>query len=243
MLRVDTLSVTVDQKTILHSVSLRIELGKVHVIMGPNGSGKSTLAHVLMGYPAYTITNGQIWFNGTDITHSMPDVRACAGIFLAVQNPYSIPGVRISSLLKEASRALRPSSFCLQQFLQEIQDYCTLLSIDRAVLERSINEGFSGGEKKKLEILQMLVCKPSLVILDEIDSGLDIDALALIGKAISYARQQNSALSILVITHYQRILQYLIPDMVHIMSRGHIIDSGDLALVHTIEQRGYHEYQ
>lgn len=243
MLRINAISVTIDQKPILHTISLDIQPSTVHAIMGPNGSGKSTLAQVVMGYPSYTITAGQILFNSIDITNSSPDTRARAGIFLALQNPYAIPGVRIAALLKEIARALRPDNFCLKRFMQEVQDYCALLSIDPTMLERSINDGFSGGEKKKLEMLQMLICKPSLAILDEIDSGLDVDALALIGNAIAFARQQNPSMSILVITHYQRILHYLIPDFVHIMIRGQIQESGDRSLVHTIEQRGFHGYQ
>jgi Fe-S cluster assembly ATP-binding protein len=243
MLRIENLSVAVNTIPLLHDVSLSLEDGQTHAIMGPNGSGKSTLASSIMKHPAYTIISGSILFNGVDITTASTDVRARAGIFLVFQNPYAIPGVRIFALLKEACRAMRGVDFVLPEFVEEVHQYCALLAIDPALLERSINDGFSGGEKKKFELLQMLVCKPTLAILDEIDSGLDIDALACIGRAVAYARQRNPMLSIMLITHYQRILEYIVPDHVHILCDGRFVRSGDSSLVRAIEAEGYDAYR
>lgn len=242
MVCIKQLSASVEDKPIIHDFSLQIKSGEIHALMGPNGSGKSTLAHVLMGYPATVVTQGEIWFNQINMTSATPDVRARAGMFLAVQHPHAIPGVRISSLLKEAGRAVHASSFSLDVFLAEIKHYCALLALDQAILDRSIHDGFSGGERKKLEILQLLLLKPSFAVLDEIDSGLDIDALAIIGKAISYARTVQPHMTIFVITHYQRILSHIVPDYVHIMAYGRLVQSGSSSLAQTIEQRGYDGY-
>jgi Fe-S cluster assembly ATP-binding protein len=243
MLRIKQLSASVNDLPIIHDVSLDVGTGQVHAIMGPNGSGKSTLAQLLMGHPAYTITAGSLWFKDTDITSMTPDARARAGIFLALQNPYAIPGVRVRALLKEACRAVQGNAFCMTTFNDEITTLCALLLINQKELDRSINDGFSGGEKKKFELLQMLMLKPALAILDEIDSGLDVDALAIIGRGIAHARQHNPTMSIILITHYQRILEHIVPDQVHIVCQGRLAQSGDLSLVRMIESRGYDAYR
>jgi Fe-S cluster assembly ATP-binding protein len=239
MLQISNLSVSVAEKQILNNLSLGIMPGTIHALMGPNGSGKSTLAAALMGHPAYTVAEGSIQWQGADITHAAPHERAQAGIFLAVQYPPAIPGVRIKQFLLQACRAVHKESFCPKQFEVEFDSACVLLGLAPAVTYRGLNDGFSGGEKKRLELLQMLMLKPSLIILDEIDSGLDIDAIRLVGTVIAQLKKERPEVALLIITHYQRILDYITPDYVHVMQQGQIVQTGGALLVAELEMRGY----
>jgi Fe-S cluster assembly ATP-binding protein len=207
--------------------------------MGPNGSGKSTLAYALMGHPAYGVTDGSVLFNGHDLLALSPDKRAHAGVFLAFQHPYTIPGVTVFALLREAYQAVTGTVVDIATFKNMVHDALARVDFDGAVADRAVNEGFSGGEKKRLEVVQMLILKPSLVILDEIDSGLDVDALRVVASALLHLKQENPSMSIVCITHYPRILDYLVPDFVHIIDQGQIINSGDAHLARVIEQSGY----
>ncbi len=239
MLSISQLSVSVAQKPILNSLNLEIAPGSLQVIMGPNGSGKSTLAATLMGHPAYQITAGSITLNGQDITQSSADKRARAGLFLAFQHPYEIPGVTIFNFLKEMHGARTQKAVTVKEFQEQLGGFLDLLKLDPACLYRQLNYGFSGGEKKKLELLQMLVLQPTLAILDEIDSGLDVDAIKTVAHCLSHARSNNPAMSILLITHYPRLLAYLEPDFVHVMHKGSLVQTGPSSLAGVIEQRGY----
>ena len=239
MLHITNLSVAHKKQPILSNVHLAIKPGSVHALMGPNGSGKSTLAYTLMGHPQYTITHGSIVLKDQDITTLPADKRARAGLFLAFQHPYAIPGVTVFDFLKEAHRAVTGKQVSVQEFKELLEQTMQLLAIDPAFCTRALNDGFSGGEKKRLEMLQLLMLNPDVAVLDEIDSGLDIDALKIVAQSISYAKSKNPALSILIITHYQRILDYVQPDCVHILCGGTIVTSGDYTLVHEIEQKGY----
>ena len=243
MLHITDLSVAIDGTSIIKKLTLSIPAGAVHAIMGPNGSGKSTLAHVLMGHPAYQVTGGSLFFDTQDITELSPDKRARAGLFLAFQHPYALPGVRVFTFLKEAHRAVTGADMPVIDFAAQLKAYCALLAIDESFLERSLNDGFSGGEKKRFELLQLLVLKPKLAVLDEIDSGLDIDALKAVAQALAYAQKENPSMSLLLITHYQRILEHVVPDRVHVLCDGRIAESGTMQLVRTIESRGYHAYR
>jgi Fe-S cluster assembly ATP-binding protein len=239
MLQICDLSVSIENKLVLQGLSLGIEPGTVHALMGPNGSGKSTLSATLMGHPRYAIHQGSIIFAGTDLTALTPDKRAQLGLFLAFQNPYEIPGVTVSSFLKESLQAIKGCPSSVAEFNQKLHHALALLNLDPAFAYRHLNDGFSGGEKKKLEIVQMLVLEPSCIVLDEIDSGLDIDALKAVGEAIAYARVRNPALSMLIITHYQRMLRYVEPDYVHILHAGRIVCSGGKELALRLEHEGY----
>jgi len=239
MLQISNLSVSVSEKQVLNGLSLVIKPGSIHALMGPNGSGKSTLAAALMGHPAYAVTGGSIQWRGTDITNAAPHERAQAGVFLAVQYPPAIPGVRIKQFLLQACRAVQKEKFCPKQFEVEFQEACQLVGLAPAMCSRGLNDGFSGGEKKKLELLQMLMLKPSLIILDEIDSGLDIDAIRMVGAVIAKVKQERPEVALLIITHYQRILDYITPDYVHVMRDGQIIQTGGALLVSQLEKRGY----
>jgi Fe-S cluster assembly ATP-binding protein len=240
MLSISNLCVSLDnEQPIIKNFSLNIQPGFVHAIMGPNGSGKSTLAYTLMGHPRYTIKQGSITYKDQDISILSPDKRAKLGIFLAFQHPYEIPGVSVLTFLKEAHHAITGTLINLKDFQATLQAKMQLLSIDPNFMHRNLNEGFSGGEKKRLEMLQLLILKPSLVILDEIDSGLDIDALKAISQALNQARTENPMMSVIIITHYQRLLHYIIPDYVHIMQKGTLIKSGDAQLADQLEQKGY----
>lgn len=242
MLQITNLSVAHNEQIILHDVSLTIAPGSIHALMGPNGSGKSTLAVSLMGHPHYTITHGSIIYNGEDITNLPPHIRAKKGIFLSFQHPYAIPGVSVATVLKEAHHAITGQTLEVVVFRQQLFAAMDLLQIPHSFADRAINEGCSGGERKRLEMLQLLILKPSLVILDEIDSGLDVDALHLVVKALDVVRTENHSMSILMITHYNRIVQYIKPDLVHILSEGRIIESGDHALADAIERHGFNDY-
>jgi Fe-S cluster assembly ATP-binding protein len=239
MLQVSNLCVAHNEQIILHDISFVVRPGSIHAVMGPNGSGKSTFAVTLMGHPQYAVQHGSIIYNGDDITALSPHLRAKKGIFLSFQHPFAIPGVTLVTMLKEAQQAITGIALDVFAFRERLYAAMDLLQIPHAFADRPINEGCSGGERKRLEMLQLLVLKPSLVILDEIDSGLDVDALQLVAKALMALRAENPAMSIIMITHYNRIVQHIAPDVVHILVDGRIAQSGDATLVDTIEQYGY----
>ncbi|MFN3821849.1 MAG: Fe-S cluster assembly ATPase SufC [bacterium] len=236
-LEIRDLWVSVEDKVILQGVNLVLPRGEIHALMGPNGSGKSTLAHVLMGHPRYTILKGEILLEGQNIGDLTTDERAKAGLFLAFQYPFEVPGVRLQEFLRVASLAVSQEHLSLAQFMDQLQTSMDLLHIDRSYLQRSVNEGFSGGEKKRAEILQMLMMKPKVAILDETDSGLDIDALKVVTRGVNSLR--GNRFSALVITHYQRILNYIKPHRVHILHQGKIVQSGGKELALELEKHGY----
>lgn len=241
MLSIKNLHVTVEGKEIIKGLDLEVKPGEVHAIMGPNGSGKSTLANVLAGRDDYVISEGSIEYLGKDLTEMPPEVRACEGIFLAFQYPVEIPGVNNSYMLKAALNAIRSyrgeSSLDAVEFLNLIKEKLKLINIREDLLNRSVNEGFSGGEKKRNEIFQMAVLEPKLAILDETDSGLDIDALKTVAEGVNSLRSSDRA--IIIVTHYQRLLNYIIPDQVHVLSNGRIVKSGDRELALQLEDKGY----
>jgi Fe-S cluster assembly ATP-binding protein len=241
MLAIRDLSVTVEGKQILNGLTLEVAPGEVHAIMGPNGSGKSTLAYVLAGRPGYEVTSGSITYEGRDLLRLAPEERARAGFFLGFQYPVEIPGVNNVYLLKAALNAQRKERGLPEvdafEFLGLVREKMRLMQMEDAFLSRGVNEGFSGGEKKRNEILQMLVLEPKLAVLDETDSGLDIDALKIVAAGINSLRSPER--SSLVVTHYQRLLEYVVPDVVHVLVRGRIARSGDRTLALELERRGY----
>jgi Fe-S cluster assembly ATP-binding protein len=239
MITISTLIASLGQRKILKGVDLQVEPGSVHALMGPNGSGKSTLAQVLMGHPDYTVTQGSITFKDIDITAYSADKRAQMGIFLAFQHPVSLPGVSALHLLREVWRMRNPADFSLEHFQERVAKACSLVGIDTTLMQRPLNDGFSGGEKKRLEMVQLLVLAPDFAIIDEIDSGLDVDGLRMIAASLAYARACNPSLSVIIITHYQRILHYVQPDHVHIMQDGIIVNRGGPELAIHIERSGY----
>ena len=239
ILDIKNLHVSVDDKPILKGFSLQIAPGTVHALMGPNGSGKSTLAYALMGHPGYHITAGSVFLAGKEITHVAPDKRAHAGLFLAFQHPYEIPGVKVHTFLKEAYQALTGKIVSVKDFHKLLQKKIELLSLDPAFAYRDLNDGFSGGEKKRLEMLQLMVLQPKVAILDEIDSGLDVDALKVVTHAIAQIKQESPSIGFVVITHYQRILNYLQPDYVHILLGGVLSQSGSKEVAYQVEEHGY----
>ena len=241
MLIVKNISVSVEDKKIISDLSLSIDPGTVHVCMGPNGSGKSTLSYALMGHPRYEITQGSIAIDGDDITEVSPDRKAKAGLFLSLQEPYAIPGVIVSTFLRESFRALYPDA-SLDLYLDRLSEACEALKFDRSFLDRAVHEGFSGGEKKRCEMLQLLILRPKIVILDEIDSGLDVDALRLVGDALLLFKKVSPESSIILITHYQRILQYITPDYVHVMKDGKVVKTGNKKLADEVEKNGYSSF-
>jgi Fe-S cluster assembly ATP-binding protein len=241
MLNINNLQVNVNDKQILKGINLDIKPGEVHAIMGPNGSGKSTLASVLAGKSDYDITHGSVKFDNNDLLKLSPEQRACAGIFLGFQYPVEIPGVSTASFLKAAVNAIRKHQdlplYDAMDFLVKVKETMDIVEMDPDFLYRALNEGFSGGEKKRNEILQMLLLEPKLAILDETDSGLDIDALKIVSKGVNTLRSEER--SILLVTHYQRLLNYIEPDFVHVLINGRIVKSGDKTLAHELEAKGY----
>ena len=241
VLEINNLHASVDDIKIIKGLSLKINLGEKHTIMGPNGSGKSTLANVLAGNPSYTVESGEIIFMGQDLNEMEPEIRACAGLFLAFQYPVELPGVRMWQFLKSSLDSKREFNgeepLSTREFDNILNKYADKVGISQDFIKRNVNEGFSGGEKKRNEILQLSLLNPNLAILDETDSGLDIDALKVVSKGIdSFASNQNS---VLLVTHYQRILNYVKPDFVHVMMDGNIVTSGDKTLALELEQKGY----
>ncbi len=241
LLVVEDLHVTVDGKEILKGLDLTVEAGQVHAIMGPNGSGKSTLSFCLMGHPKYAITQGRILYQGAPITELSPDKRAKQGIFLAFQYPTAIPGVTIANFLRAALRGVRGGDVPVKEFRQTVKTQLKALGIPDAFMNRYVNDGFSGGEKKRLEILQLAVLNPALAVLDETDSGLDIDALKTVAGGINALRSPERGM--LVITHYQRLLNYVKPDVVHVMVDGRVVRSGGPELALELEAQGYQGFK
>ena len=241
MLTIKNLHVTIDGKKILKGLDLSVNAGEVHAIMGPNGSGKSTLANVLAGREEYEITEGSMTYEGKDLTGMAPEIRAREGIFLAFQYPVEIPGVNNIYMLKAAVNAKREYQgeppLDAVEFLNLIKEKVKLVKLKEELLNRSVNEGFSGGEKKRNEIFQMAVLEPRLAILDETDSGLDIDALKVVAEGVNSLRSRDRA--IILVTHYQRLLNYIVPDQVHVLSDGKIIKSGHRELALQLEEKGY----
>ena len=241
MLEIKDLQVRAGGKDILRGINLTINKGEVHAIMGPNGSGKSTLARVVAGHPEYDVTGGEVLYNGRNLLDMAPEDRARDGVFMAFQYPVEIPGVNNAYFLKAALNAQRKHrgqpELDAMEFMQLVKDKSRLLDIDQSMLSRAVNEGFSGGEKKRNEIFQMALLEPTLAILDETDSGLDIDALQLVAKGVNAMRAPERA--IIVVTHYQRLLDYIVPDRVHVLSAGRIVKSGGKELALELEAKGY----
>lgn len=241
MLTIKDLRVNVEGKEILKGLDLEVNAGEVHAIMGPNGSGKSTLAHVVAGRPGYEVVGGDVTLDGKELLDKEPEKRACDGVFLAFQYPVEVPGVNNTYFLKTALNAIRRSrgedELDAMDFMQLARDKAKLVNMDAGLLKRSVNEGFSGGEKKRNEIFQMAVLEPRLAILDETDSGLDIDALRIVSEGVNALRREDRA--IIVVTHYQRLLDYIVPDFVHVLSDGRIVKSGGRGLALELEEQGY----
>jgi len=237
-LEIKNLHAKIGDVEILKGVNLEINKGEVHALMGPNGSGKSTLSSVIMGHPDYEVTEGDILLHGESILEMAPEERAKAGLFLCFQYPVAVPGVSISSFLKKAMDARHPEGKSPSgPFLKEMRENMAFLEMDPSFANRGLNEGFSGGEKKRMEILQMMMFKPGMVIMDETDSGLDIDALRIVSKGVNKLKNENMGL--LVITHYERILTYIAPDHLHILMEGRVVMSGGPELVKELEEKGY----
>lgn len=228
-------------REILRGVDLTIESGKTHAIMGPNGSGKSTLAYSIAGHPKYQITSGSVTLDGADLLSMTVDERARAGLFLAMQYPVEVPGISVSNFLRTAATAIRGEAPKLRTWISEVKNAMTDLSMDSAFSERNVNEGFSGGEKKRHEILQLELLKPKFAILDETDSGLDVDALRVVSEGVNRVKE-SSDIGILLITHYTRILRYITPDFVHVFANGRIVEEGGPELADQLEANGYADY-
>jgi Fe-S cluster assembly ATP-binding protein len=245
LLEIKNLHVEVDGKKILNGLDLTVEKGSVHAIMGPNGSGKSTLAYVLAGKDNYAVTQGQVLFDGEDVLALPPDERAAKGLFLAFQYPLEIPGVATYTFLRTALNSQRKrrgeAELLTPEFMKRVREVAGKLDIDQEMLRRGVNVGFSGGEKKRNEILQMALLEPKLCVLDETDSGLDIDALKVVSEGVNRLRSPDRAF--VVITHYQRLLDYIVPDVVHVLSKGRIVKTGGKELALELEATGYAQYQ
>ena len=241
MLEIKNLKAQVEDKTILNGVNLKVNKGEVHAIMGPNGSGKSTLSSVIAGNEDYEVSSGSITYEGDDLLEMAPEERSHRGVFLSFQYPVEIPGLSVSNFIKtainEKRKAFGQENISAKELLQLFKEKCELLNIDKEYLSRSLNEGFSGGEKKRNEIFQMAMMEPKLSILDETDSGLDIDALKIVANGVNSLKSSSN--SIILITHYQRLLNYIVPDFVHILKDGKIVMSGDKSLAQKLEKEGY----
>ena len=241
MLKIKELEVSVDGNKILKGLNLEINAGEIHAIMGPNGSGKSTLAQVIAGHEDYEIDKGSVEYNGKDLLEMEPEERSCEGVFMAFQYPIEIPGVSNMYFLKSALNAQRKyhekNEIDAMDFLEIIKEKMNMLGLKEEMLKRPVNHGFSGGEKKKNEIMQMAVLEPKLAIMDETDSGLDIDALKIVAEGVNKMKNENNA--ILVVTHYQRLLNYIVPDFVHVLMDGKIVESGGKELAMRLEEEGY----
>jgi Fe-S cluster assembly ATP-binding protein len=241
------LHASIEDKEILKGVNLTVRPGTIHAIMGPNGSGKSTLAYTLMGHPSYTVTSGEVWYGGQNILELEADERSKLGLFLAFQYPVAIPGVTVANFLRSAINAHRAeegrdpkeTAIPMAQFRKSIREQMSALGIDEAFARRYLNEGFSGGEKKRIEILQMAMLKPSMAIMDETDSGLDIDALRVVSQGVNTLAEQNPDMGVLVITHYQRLLNYIKPHVVSVMMDGQIVRTSGSELALELEEKGY----
>ena len=240
LFEIDDLRVAVEDKQIVKGLSLTLQPGEVHAIMGPNGSGKSTLANSLMGHPRYTVNGGDVRLNGDSIIEAAPDERARMGLFLAFQYPTDIPGVSMINFLRRAISARRGSDIPVREFRQVLNEVLGRLQIDESFVRRYVNDGFSGGEKKRAEILQLGLLQPLVAVMDETDSGLDIDALRIVSEGINTFHSGENA--ILLITHYQRILRYVQPDHVHVLIDGRIVESGDASLAERLERDGYEPF-
>lgn len=241
MLKISNLHASVEDKDILKGINLEIKAGEVHAIMGPNGAGKSTLSSIIAGNENYEVSEGEILLEGEDISELAPEERAHKGVFLSFQYPVEIPGVSVTNFIKTAINEKRKANgeeeMPANEMLKIIREKSELLEMDRKFLSRSLNEGFSGGEKKRNEIFQMAMLEPKIAILDETDSGLDIDALRIVANGVNKLKNENNA--VLVITHYQRLLDYIIPDFVHVLMDGKIVKTGGAALAHELEEKGY----
>lgn len=241
MLQIKNLHASVDDKEILRGINLEVKAGEVHAIMGPNGSGKSTLSAVIAGNETYEVTDGTVSLDGEDLADLAPEERAHKGVFLSFQYPVEIPGVSVTNFMKTAINETRKANgkeeMPANEMLKLIREKSELLEIDRKFLSRSLNEGFSGGEKKRNEIFQMAMLEPKIAILDETDSGLDIDALRIVANGVNKLKSDKNA--VIVITHYQRLLDYIVPDFVHVLYNGRIVKSGGAELAHELEEKGY----
>jgi len=240
-LEIRDLHVTVADKEILRGVNLTVKAGETHAIMGPNGSGKSTLAYAIAGHPKYTVTNGSITLDGVDVLTMTVDERARAGLFLAMQYPVEVPGVSVANFLRTAVTAVRGEAPKLRDFTKELKGSMTELQMDPAFAQRNVNEGFSGGEKKRHEILQLELLKPKIAVLDETDSGLDVDALKVVSEGVNRFSAGGET-GVLLITHYTRILRYVKPDFVHVFAGGKIVEQGGPELADLLESEGYEKY-
>jgi Fe-S cluster assembly ATP-binding protein len=237
MLKIEDLHIEIDGQEIVKGLDLEVGKGEIHAIMGPNGSGKSTLANVLMGHPRYEVTEGSITFQGEDVFELEPDERAKLGMFLAFQYPSEVPGVSVANFLRTAVNSVREEELNPMEMYRLLQEKMSIMQMDPKFAERYLNEGFSGGEKKRNEILQMLMLDPRLAIMDETDSGLDIDALQVVAKGVN--EMKGPEFSAVIITHYQRILRYIEPDRVHVMLDGRLVTSGGKELADDLEEKGY----
>ncbi len=242
LLNVNGVSASADEKQILHGIDLAVDAGECHVLMGPNGAGKSTLGHVIMGDPTYRTTAGTVTFDGTDLTDASPDKRSLAGLFLSYQAPVEIPGVPLYSFLRTICQKRPELKMSAKQFRRRVGELCEELDMDSSYLTRELNVGFSGGEKKKVEMLQLLLLQPKLAILDETDSGLDVDALSVVSRGITAYREQCDG-ALLIITHNTRILERVSVDSTHVMVRGHLVAHGGPELIDQIDRNGFESYE